>query len=77
MEKDTFLFTSPSQGPEYFIDQFERFYGPTMNAFDAANKNGKADQLRAQLRDLAISQNTAKSGGTSIPATFMRVTVQR
>jgi SAM-dependent methyltransferase len=77
LDKDTFLFTSPSQGPEYFMDQFERFYGPTMNAFEAANKNGKGAELRGLLRDLAISQNTAKGGGTSIPATFMRVTVRR
>ena len=77
LDKDTFLFTSADKGPEYFIDQYERFYGPTMNAFDAANKNGKGAELRAQLRDLAISQNTAKGGGTSIPAMFMRVTVRR
>src|SRR5580700_3706724 len=40
MVKDTFHFKSPDQGPVHFIDLFRRFYGPTMNAFDAAEKDG-------------------------------------
>jgi ubiquinone/menaquinone biosynthesis C-methylase UbiE len=75
MVKDTYYFSSPDQGPEEFIDLFERFYGPTMNAVDAARKNGKEDELHKQLLDLANSQNKSPNGGTLIPATFMRVTV--
>jgi ubiquinone/menaquinone biosynthesis C-methylase UbiE len=75
MEEDTFLFESPDKGSEQFIDLFRRFYGPTMNAFDAAAKNGKADELLSQLNELANAQNQSKNGGTSIPATFLRVTV--
>ena len=47
-----------------------------MNAFDAAEKNGKADQLRRELVALFESKNTSGSGSvTAIPATFLRVTV--
>ena len=75
MAKDTFHFISPDQSPAQFIELFRRFYGPTMNAFDAAEKNGKVEELHSQLVELAKSQNTSTNGGTSIPATFLRVTV--
>ncbi len=75
MVKDTYYFASPNRTPAEFINLFERFYGPTMNAFEAARQNGKADDLRSQLVDLANSQNKSNGAGTFIPATFMRVTV--
>ena len=75
MVKDTFRFVSPDKSPEDVIESFRQFYGPTMNAFEAAEKNGKVDDLRNQLVELAKAQNTAAGGGTSIPATFLRVTV--
>jgi ubiquinone/menaquinone biosynthesis C-methylase UbiE len=76
MVKDTYWFITPDS-PAQFIDTFRRFYGPTMNAFDAAEKTGKVEELHRQLLDLAHAQNKATDGSTSIPATFMRVTVQR
>jgi hypothetical protein len=75
MVRDTFYFASADKTPAQFIDAFERFYGPTMNAVEAARKNGKEDELHQQLLDLAKSQNKSTNGGTFIPATFMRVTV--
>ncbi len=72
--KDTFHFTSPDKDPEHFIDLFRKYYGPTMNAYDAAEKSGKVEELHSQLVDLARSQNTS-ARGTAIPATFLRVTV--
>jgi ubiquinone/menaquinone biosynthesis C-methylase UbiE len=75
MVKDTFHFKSPDKSAEHFIDLFRRFYGPTMNAFDAAEKNGKVAELHSQLVELAKAQNQSKNRGTSIPATFLRVTV--
>jgi ubiquinone/menaquinone biosynthesis C-methylase UbiE len=75
MIKDTYSFVSPTVGPTEFIDLFRRFYGPTMNAFEAADKNGKVEELLGQLVELAKAQNKGDHGGTSIPATFMRVTV--
>jgi hypothetical protein len=47
-----------------------------MNAFDAAEKNGRAADLQRELEELFTSQNTSPEG-TSIPATFLRVTVNR
>ena len=74
MVKDTFYFISP-KSPSQFIESFERFYGPTMNAVEAAQKSGKAEELHNQLVELAKAKNQSTDGGTSIPATFMRVTV--
>jgi ubiquinone/menaquinone biosynthesis C-methylase UbiE len=75
MVRDTFYFTSSDKTPAHFIDLFRRYYGPTMNAFDAAEKNGKTEELYSQLVELAQAQNQSKTGGTNIPATFLRVTV--
>jgi ubiquinone/menaquinone biosynthesis C-methylase UbiE len=75
MVKDTYLFISPDSRPEQIIDSFRRFYGPTMNAFEAAEKSGKVEELRQLLLELATAQNRNTDGGTSIPATFLRVTV--
>lgn len=75
MEKDTYLFISPDKSPADFIESFRTFYGPTMNAYEAAEKNGKVEELHLQLLELAKSQNRSEDNGTSIPATFMRVTV--
>ena len=75
MTKAQWIFSMPDQSPEQLIDTFGRFYGPTMNAFDAAEKDGRVAELREQLVTMARSQNTASDGGTSISATFMRVTV--
>jgi hypothetical protein len=75
MVKDTYYFAHPEKTPVQFIELFEKFYGPTMNAVEAARKNGKAEELHEQLVELAKSQNKSKDAGTFIPATFMRVTV--
>jgi hypothetical protein len=74
MVKDTYYFAHSEKSPTEFIELFERFYGPTMNAVEAARKNGKEEELHKQLVELAIAQNKSNAG-TFIPATFMRVTV--
>jgi ubiquinone/menaquinone biosynthesis C-methylase UbiE len=75
MIKDTYYFASPDKSPTQFIEMFETFYGPTINAIEEARKNGKAEELHNQLLELANSQNKSKDADTFIPATFMRVTV--
>ena len=75
MVKDTYHFMSPDKSPADVIESFRRFYGPTMNAFEAAEKSGKVEELHHQLLELAKEQNKRTGGGTSIAATFMRVTV--
>jgi ubiquinone/menaquinone biosynthesis C-methylase UbiE len=77
MVKDTYSFISPDKSPAQVIESFRRFYGPTMNAFDAARTSGTVDKLHKELVELATAQNTRNDGGTSIPATFLRVTVRR
>jgi SAM-dependent methyltransferase len=76
IEKNTFLFRAPNSSPSEVIELFRKFYGPTMNAFEAADKNGRTDELKSQLVALAEAQNTQTGGGTEIPATFLRVTVK-
>jgi len=75
LARDTYFFRSPDKSPAQFIDLFRRFYGPTMNAFEAAQESGRADDLHNQLLDLANGHNRSPNGGTVIPATFLRVTV--
>lgn len=74
-DRDTYLFAAPVP-PSDLLDAFRRFYGPTMNAFEAAQASGRAGDLHRELADLFNSQNTSPTPGeTSIPATFLRVTV--
>src|SRR5262249_47978786 len=75
MVKDVYHFVSPKKSPADFVDALRRFYGPTMNAYDAAEKSGKAVELNERLIELANAQNKAADGTTHIPATFLRVTV--
>ena len=73
--RDTYIFNAPVS-PQGFLADFRSYYGPTMNAFDAAAKNGKSEVLQQELQALFERQNTSGvSGTTSIPATFLRVTV--
>ena len=71
--RDTFTFNAPGSPSEY-LSAFRKFYGPTMNAFEAAEQNGKAADLQKELEALFDSQNQS-TGATSIRATFLRVTV--
>lgn len=74
-EKDTFTFEYPA-APATLVDEFKNYYGPTMNAFEAAEKNGRGADLQKELEDLFNQQNKSpRPDGTSIPATFLRVTV--
>ena len=70
---ETFTFNFPGTSSEY-VNEFRKYYGPTMNAFEAAEKNGRAAELQKELEDLFNSQNKSREA-TSIPATFLRVTV--
>jgi SAM-dependent methyltransferase len=74
--RDTYVFEHDGP-PESLVDRFATFYGPTMNAFDAARAKGRESDLRAELDQLFKSQNRSSDPAcTSIPATFLRVTVK-
>src|SRR5256885_2080262 len=73
--RDTYTFNYPG-APSELVDAFRKYYGPTMNAFEAAEKNGRARDLQGELEALFDRQNKSPNkGATSIPATFLRVTV--
>jgi SAM-dependent methyltransferase len=75
-ERDTFVFNPPVPPSEY-LSQFRSYYGPTMNAFAAAEASGRADELFRELDVLFNEQNQSPNTEvTSIPATFLRVTVE-
>jgi SAM-dependent methyltransferase len=75
--RDTYEFDFAGT-PVEFVDTFRRFYGPTMNAFAAAEKEGRAEGLKQALEALFDGQNRSeRKGRTRIPATFLRVTVAR
>jgi len=75
-ENDTFTFEADYPAIQ-FLQTFRDFYGPTMNAFEAAKKENKEVSLQSELEALFNSQNrSTDKDRTSIPATFLRVTVQ-
>ncbi len=75
--RDTYTF-NPPQPPSAFVADFRTYYGPTMNAFAAAEQNGKAADLQHELEALFERENRSGSrDATLIPATFLRVTVTR
>jgi len=71
--QDTFVFRSAGS-PLQFVDEFRKYYGPTMNAFEAAGKSGREASLQRELEELFTAQNTS-ADGTTIAATFLRVEV--
>ena len=73
--RDTYSFNFPGP-PSEFVEAFRKYYGPTMNAFDAAEKNGRNGELQKELETLFNRENKSPSkDATSIPATFLRVAV--
>ena len=75
--KDTFTFNADCT-PAELVNRFKNYYGPTMNAFEAAEKTGKSLELQRELEELFNNQNRSTSENiTIIPATFLRVTVMR
>ena len=74
-ERDTYMFNFPGT-PTQLLAEFKTYYGPTMNAFEAAAANGREADLQAELEALFNAQNASPNDdATSIPATFLRVTV--
>jgi len=73
--RDTCIFNFPHP-PSELVAAFKKYYGPTINAFEAAEKSGRAGDLQKELEILFDCQNQSSSkDATSIAATFLRVTV--
>jgi SAM-dependent methyltransferase len=74
-ERDTYTFNYPG-APSEFLAEFRAYYGPTMNAYDAASKDGREDDLHAELDTLFNTHNrSGNNETTSITATFLRVSI--
>ena len=77
LARDTYTFEYPAP-PSELVAAFRNYYGPTMNAFEAAAKTGREGELDKELNELFARENRAvNKDKTSIPATFLRVTVTR
>ncbi|MDZ4370189.1 MAG: methyltransferase domain-containing protein [Phenylobacterium sp.] len=75
-ERATYVFRYP-EPPRALFQIFKQYYGPTMSAFEAAAKDGRADQLEAELAKLFETHNRAGDDRTEIPATFLQVVVTK
>ena len=75
-ERSTCVFRHPGP-PAEFLDVFRLYYGPIMDAFAAAARDDRSDDLRNELVGLFETQNEGGAGETVIPATFLRVIVHK
>jgi SAM-dependent methyltransferase len=75
-ERATYTFRYPGS-PAEFLAVFRNYYGPTMNAFAAAEQSGRTVELQQQLQALFEAQNRGPMGRTEIPATYLKVTVRK
>ena len=75
-ERETYVFRHPGPPGELFRT-FKQYYGPTMNAFEAAARDGRADRLEAELSQLFEQYNRAGADRTEIPATYLKATVTK
>ena len=74
-DRQTYTFEFPT-APTELLATFREYYGPTMNAVAAADADGRTEALQKELAALFTSQNTSPNADTtSIPATFLQVTV--
>jgi SAM-dependent methyltransferase len=75
-QKDTFVFTSARHSSDDWVHLMRDYYGPTMNAYDAARASGQEEELHRQLTELTHAHNRDDAGGVQIRATYLRVTVE-
>jgi hypothetical protein len=62
--------------PEFFLDYFRRWFGPTQMAFERLDDAGR-DALAADLIGLANRHNTAGDVAMVVPATYLEVVATR
>ena len=73
--RDTFVFDFAGSSAG-FVNEFCKYYGPTMNAFDAAKRDGRAGELQTELEALFQRQNkSGRDDRTTVEATYLRVSV--
>lgn len=75
-ERASYVFRNPGP-PRELLQTFKQYYGPTMNAFDAAAQTGRSEELETELTALFEEHNRAGTEQTEIPATFLKVSVEK
>jgi SAM-dependent methyltransferase len=71
-ERETYTFRYAGS-PRNFLGLFRDYYGPTMNAFEAADRTGRREELQAELESLFERQNQGGPDKTRIEATYLKV----
>lgn len=75
--RDNYRFDYPGT-PSAFVALFLNYYGPSMNALEAAESAGRGAEFRRALITLFESQNRSSNPSkTEADATFLRVTVAK
>ena len=62
--------------PAQTVDFFRQFYGPTLRAFGALDRDGQC-KLHADLEDMFLTHNRAKDGATEVEAEYLEVIATR
>jgi hypothetical protein len=75
-QRETYVFRRLGLRREFF-HALMQYHGPTMNTFEAANKDGQADQLETELTQLCKHHDHAGADKSGVPATFLKVTITR
>jgi len=75
-EPATYTFRYPGP-PRDFLAIFRDYYGPTMNAFEAAERSGRRAELQRELEELFEAENRGGPSRTEIPATYLKVIVSK
>jgi len=69
-------YTFRARSPEAFIEDWKRWYGPTLKAFQAVGEDG-APALEADLLDLIARFNRATDGTMAVPSEYLETVIIR
>ena len=73
-EPQPYFFIS-QKSPEEYVKDWRIYYGPTMNAYAAAESDGKVEDLHRELLELFNRINQASNDSTMLQGNFLKVTV--
>ena len=69
-------YTFRARSPKAFIDDWKRWYGPTLKAFQAVGEEG-APALESDLLDLIARFNRAADGTMAVPSEYLETVIIR
>jgi ubiquinone/menaquinone biosynthesis C-methylase UbiE len=70
------FYTFRSRSPQTFVDDWKRWYGPTLKAFDAVGQDG-APALESDILDLIARFNRATDGTMVVPSEYLEAVIVR